>query len=81
VNRLAAGKHTFGSARTRRSLAKQPEGPFGSVVALRPGELMPIDSTQLDVRAVLEDFDGHQRWIVCLPMPECAAMPSTVSAP
>lgn len=55
VNSLAAGKHTFGSARTRRSLAKQPEGPFGTIVAARPGELMQIDSTPLDVRAVLED--------------------------
>jgi hypothetical protein len=33
VARLWAGKHTFGSARTRRSLAKQPEGPFGTVTA------------------------------------------------
>jgi putative transposase len=55
VNGLAAGKHTFGSARTRRSLAKQPEGPFGAAVAARPGELMQIDSTPLDVRAVLND--------------------------
>jgi transposase InsO family protein len=55
VNGLAAGKHTFGSARTRRSLAKQPDGPFSRVTAVRPGELMQIDSTPLDVRAVLED--------------------------
>ncbi|MEV2226930.1 integrase, partial [Nocardia vinacea] len=55
VQRLSAGKHTFGSARTRRSLAKQPEGPFGVIVAARPGELMQIDSTPLDVRVVLDD--------------------------
>ncbi len=55
VNGLAAGKHTFRSARTRRSLAKQPDGPFSTVTAVRPGELMQIDSTPLDVRAVLED--------------------------
>jgi transposase InsO family protein len=36
-------------------LAKQPEGPFGTITAARPGELMQIDSTPLDVRAVLED--------------------------
>jgi hypothetical protein len=35
VARLSAGRHTFGSARTRRSLAKQPEGPFGAVAAAR----------------------------------------------
>jgi len=55
VARLSAGKHTFGSARTRRSLAKQPEGPFGTVTAARPGEWTEIDSTPLDVRVVLGD--------------------------
>jgi putative transposase len=55
VARLSAGRHTFGSARTRRSLAKQPEGPFGTVTAARPGEWTEIDSTPLDVRVVLDD--------------------------
>lgn len=54
VERVAAGKHTFGSARTRASLAKQPPGPFGTVAAVRPGEWMQIDSTPLDVRVVLD---------------------------
>lgn len=52
---LSAGQHTFGSARTRRSLAKQPEGPFATVSAARPGEWTQIDSTPLDVRVVLDD--------------------------
>ena len=55
VARLSAGKHTFGSARTRRSLAKQPAGPFGTVTAARPGEWTEIESTPLDVRVVLDD--------------------------
>jgi hypothetical protein len=55
VARLASGRHTFGSARTRRSLAGQPDGPFGTVTAARPGELTQIDSTPLDVRVVHED--------------------------
>ncbi|HEV3295817.1 MAG TPA: hypothetical protein VG123_43130, partial [Streptosporangiaceae bacterium] len=55
VARLASGKHTFGSARTRRSLAKQPDGPFGTVTAARPGEWTQIDSTPLDVRVVHDD--------------------------
>ena len=55
VTRITAGKHTFGSARTRRSLAKRPEGPFGMVTATRPGEWMQIDSTPLDVRIVLDN--------------------------
>ncbi len=55
VERVAAGRHTFGSAPTRRSLAQQPEGPFGVVSVLRPGEWTQIDSTPLDVRVVLDD--------------------------
>ena len=54
VSRLSQGKHTFGSARTRRSAAKPPDGPFGSVTASRPGEWMQIDSTPIDVRVVLD---------------------------
>jgi transposase InsO family protein len=53
VARVSAGRHTFGSARTRRSLAKRPAGPFGMVTAARPGEWMQIDSTPVDVRVVL----------------------------
>jgi putative transposase len=53
--RLSEGRHTFGSARTRRSLAKRPDDPFGRVTALRPGELVEIDSTPLDVRVLLDN--------------------------
>ncbi|HTT51820.1 MAG TPA: hypothetical protein VMH35_10520 [Streptosporangiaceae bacterium] len=55
AGRVSHGTHAFGSARTRRSLAKQPEGPFGTVRAARPGEWVQIDSTPLDVRVILED--------------------------
>ena len=55
AGRLASGRHTFGSARTRRSLANQPDGPFGTVTAARPGEWTQIDSTPLDVRVVHDD--------------------------
>jgi hypothetical protein len=53
--RLSKGRHTTGSARTRRSLAGRPPGPFGQVTAARPGELVQIDSTPLDVLVLLED--------------------------
>src|SRR5262249_39301555 len=33
----------------------QPEGPFGTVTAARPGEWTQIDSTPLDVRVVHDD--------------------------
>lgn len=55
AERVSQGKHTFGSARTRRSLARQPAGPFGTVSAARPGEWMQIDTTPLDVRVVLDN--------------------------
>src|SRR6266536_4750934 len=53
--KLSQGLHTTGSARTRRSLANRPPGPFGSVAVAAPGELMQIDSTPLDVLVLLED--------------------------
>lgn len=52
---LDAGRHTFGAATTRRSLANRPPGPFGTVVAARPGELVQTDTTPLDVMVLLED--------------------------
>lgn len=52
---LATGRHTTGSARTRRSLANRPAAPFGEMSAARPGELMEIDSTVLDVMVLLDE--------------------------
>ncbi|KXP01296.1 Mu transposase C-terminal domain-containing protein [Tsukamurella pseudospumae] len=55
LSRLAEGRHATGSARTRRTLAQQPDGPFSTVRAIRPGELTQIDSTPLDVAVILAD--------------------------
>jgi len=55
LEKLSAGKHTTGSARTRRSLADRPDGPFGEMDAWAPGEVMQIDSTPLDVLVRLDD--------------------------
>ncbi|KJK58511.1 transposase [Saccharothrix sp. ST-888] len=55
LEKLSAGKHTTGSARTRRSLADRPDGPFGERSAVAPGELMQMDSTPLDVLVRLDD--------------------------
>jgi transposase InsO family protein len=52
---LSHGKHTTGSASTRRSLAGRPEGMFGSVPVSAPGEIVQIDSTPLDVLVLLDD--------------------------
>nr|WP_211244127.1 Mu transposase C-terminal domain-containing protein [Actinospica robiniae] len=53
--KLAVGSHTTGSARTRRSVALRPPGPFGEAPAGAPGEVMQIDSTPLDVLVRLDD--------------------------
>ncbi len=53
--RLEAGRHTTGSARTRRSLAARPEGPFGQVTVAAPGDVMQMDSTPLDVLVRLDN--------------------------
>ena len=55
LGRLSAGRHTTGSARTRRSQDSSPEGPFNTVSAAAPGELVQIDSTPLDVLVLLDD--------------------------
>jgi len=51
---LAEGRHTFGSAVTRRQAANRPERPFTPTFAARPGEQVQIDSTPIDVMVLLE---------------------------
>ncbi|MGH3761042.1 Mu transposase C-terminal domain-containing protein, partial [Actinophytocola sp.] len=55
VDGLAAGLHTFGPATSRRTHANRPDAPFTPTTATRPGELVQIDTTPLDVMAVLDD--------------------------
>jgi transposase InsO family protein len=55
VDGLAAGLHTFGPATSRRTQANRPDAPFTPTTAARPGELVQIDTTPLDVMAVLDD--------------------------
>lgn len=43
-DKLAAGTHATGSARTRRSVGARPSGPFGEIPASGPRELMQLDS-------------------------------------
>jgi hypothetical protein len=52
---VSAGKHVLGSARTRQTQAKQPDRPFGTVSAFRPGQWMQIDSSPLNVAARLDN--------------------------
>ncbi|MEV1005686.1 hypothetical protein [Nonomuraea sp. NPDC050202] len=54
IDTLSTGRHTFGSAVTRRQLANRPQGPFTPTLADRPGEQVQIDSTPLDVMVLLD---------------------------
>jgi putative transposase len=80
---VSQGKHTFGSARTRRSLARQPAGPFGTVTAFRPGQWMQIDSSPLNIAVRLDNglIDRAElTWVIDLAtrsIPAAVLSPST----
>jgi len=54
LDALSTGRHTFGSAVTRRQTANRPQGMFTPTFAARPGEQVQIDSTPIDVMVLLE---------------------------
>lgn len=45
LDTLSKGRHTFGSATTRRSTALKPAGVYTATTAARPGEQVQMDST------------------------------------
>lgn len=55
VHAVADGQGLWETAAQRRWHASRPAPPFTPTVALRPGELVMLDSTPLDVPAVLDD--------------------------
>ncbi|WP_460770045.1 hypothetical protein [Mariniluteicoccus flavus] len=55
VAETANGRHATGSARTRRTLAQQPQRQFSAVHPARPGEYVEVDSTPLDIAVVLDE--------------------------
>ena len=52
LKELSKGRHAFGSAKQRRSVAQRPQGPYGRLSATRPGEHVILDTTPLDVFAM-----------------------------
>jgi hypothetical protein len=64
VARLDAGRHTFGAATTRRSLAGKPQGPYTVALSVRPGQYVHIDSTPLDVLAMFDDGIGRRMELI-----------------
>jgi hypothetical protein len=55
VHALADRQGLLGTAAQRRRHSSRPAPPFTQTVALRPGELVMLDSTPLDVMVVLAD--------------------------
>ncbi|KOV68058.1 transposase, partial [Streptomyces sp. NRRL WC-3618] len=55
VHALADGQGLLGTAAQRRRHSSRPAPPFTPTVALRPGEMVMLDSTPLDVMVVLAD--------------------------
>jgi transposase InsO family protein len=55
IDALSVGRHTFGSAVTRRQTANRPQGMFTPSFAARPGEQVQIDSTPIDVLVLLDN--------------------------
>lgn len=52
LNRIMHSRNAGGSARSRRNAANRPETPYRRTSASRPGEVVLIDSTPLDVFAL-----------------------------
>lgn len=57
---LSKGKHAFGFAKSRRSVAERPQGVLGRLRADRPGQYVVLDTNDLDVFA-MEPVTG--RWV------------------
>ncbi|WP_061016116.1 Mu transposase C-terminal domain-containing protein, partial [Microbacterium sp. CCH5-D1] len=49
------GRFSFGSAKTRESLALQPDRAFGSRSVIRPGEHVQMDTTRMDVMVRVDE--------------------------
>lgn len=55
LERLEGTRHPFGNATTRRTQANRPDRAWGGQAPSRPGELVEIDSTPLDLMVICPD--------------------------
>ncbi|MDB2197163.1 Mu transposase C-terminal domain-containing protein [Mycobacteroides abscessus] len=55
LNNLQRSHHPFGNATTRRTQSNRPDRTWGRQAPARPGELIEIDSTPLDLMVVFPD--------------------------
>lgn len=55
IANLEADRHPFGNATTRRTQANKPGRTYGRQAPSRPGELVEIDSTPMDLMVIYPD--------------------------
>lgn len=55
LTRIQSNRHAFGNATTRRTQANRPDRPWGRQAPSRPGELVEIDSTPMDLMVLYPD--------------------------
>ncbi|MGY1640746.1 Mu transposase C-terminal domain-containing protein [Geodermatophilus sp. SYSU D00703] len=55
VANLEGARHPFGNATTRRTQANRPDRTYGRQAPSRPGELVEIDSSPLDLMVIYPD--------------------------
>lgn len=55
LKRIEGSRHPFGNATTRRTQANRPDRSWGGQAPARPGELVEIDSTPLDLMVICPD--------------------------
>lgn len=55
LKRIEGSRHPFGNATTRRTQANRPDRSWGRQAPARPGELVEIDSTPLDLMVLCPD--------------------------
>lgn len=55
LKKIEGSRHPFGNATTRRTQGNRPDRPWGRQSPSRPGELVEIDSTPMDLMVVYPD--------------------------
>lgn len=55
LKKIEGSKHPFGNATTRRTQGNRPDRSWGRQAPARPGELVEIDSTPMDLMVVYPD--------------------------
>jgi putative transposase len=81
INEIDAGRHTLGSAKTRRSAANTPDRQHTPRPATRPGEQVQIDTTDFDVMLRMPDGKPGRAELTIMLDVACRAVPAAILRP